>query len=213
MSAPIQISVRADVKRLQQSLDRLANTQVPYATALALTAVAKRVQEAEAKALSATFKNPVPFTQRAFRVRPARKSNLTAIVFALPIQAAYLEPSEDGVPQALGKGKRIRTPVDIGVNASGDIPKGTIKRLAGRKDVFVGEVKGVNGVWQRLPSKGKRRGNAKQGQRLRLLIAFTRPKQVKTRLNYRQRAQAVIATSFDGEFSVAMKRALATVKV
>ncbi len=219
MTAPVTISIRADVKGLQRQLDRLANSQLPFATALALTALAKRVAASETAALSTVFENPTAFTKRAFGVLPARKATLTAVVFAKDIQAAYLAPSEQGTPQYLGKGRRIRTPVNINTNVSGNIPKGSIQRLLARPGVFLGTINGVNGLWQRVgsPKRAGRRTRRIAGNerphKLRLLVAFTRPKPISTRLEYHQRARAVIAAGFDEEFSVAMRRALATVRL
>jgi hypothetical protein len=218
--SPVTLNIQADIKRLSRELDRLAYSQMPFATALALTGLAKRVQADETEALGEVFDNPVAFTMRAFAIIPARKSNLTATVFAKDIQAEYLKPSEEeGTPQALGKGRRIRTPVDIGVNASGDIPKGAIKRLLAKPGVFLATIDGVSGLWQRMDARKGRGRRAKTAaasarpHKLKLLIAFTRPKPVKTRLDYRSRAAQVVAAHTDEEFSVAMRRALSTLRI
>jgi hypothetical protein len=214
----LEINIRANVAAFERDFSAFMRKQVPFATAQALTAVARKVQAAEQKAIEETFDNPNPFTRNAVGIKPARKNNLTATVFVKDIQAGYLAPSVFNEPQSLGKGKKIRTPVDIALNASHDIPKGKIKALMARPDVFMGVVHGVNGLWQRVspPKQGKRHGRGaaplRPGQKLRLLVAFTRPVHVKTKLRYFEKVNEVVAQSFNAEMEAAFKKALATAK-
>lgn len=235
----ITLSVRSNLKAVTKALTDLERTQLPYATALALTGIAKRVQSAETAAIAAVFDRPNAFTQRAVGMTRATKATLTATVFVKDAQAKYLEPQEAGGPQFLGGGKRIRTPVDIKLNASGNIAAGQIKRLLARPDVFIGTVKGVSGLWQR-PVRGKRRrvsrrkllnhgglygadgGSGTKGALnsdagfltgLTLLVAFTRPAVVTARFHYHERAAAIVAATFATEFGAAMTKALATIRL
>jgi hypothetical protein len=191
------ISVRSNVKQLQKRLGNLEQRQLPYATALGLTSLAHRVKDAETEALPQVFDRPTPFTMRAFGVVPARKNTLTAIVFARPVQARYLAPFEDGGAQLVGRGRRVRTPVGISLNAYGNIRAGAIRRGAAKPNTFVGHVKGTGGLWQRMPAG-----------RLKLLVAFTRPKSIAPRLGYRARAEQIVRTWFETDMSTAIRRAL-----
>ena len=141
----ITIDTRAAMKDLQRGLTRLQTEQIPYATALALTDIAGRIAWSEQLQLSKTFDNPTPFTRKAFGVRPARKSSLTATVFAKDRQAAYLEPYTFGGKQVLFSKKAILTPADINLNAYGNLPRGKLKSLKGRPDVFIGAVRSKRG--------------------------------------------------------------------
>lgn len=214
----ISISVEADVKKVTKDLSSLAYEQVPFGTAFALTSLAKRIRDAETKALSSVFDRPVPFTLGAFGVISARKSTLEAIVFAKDIQAKYLAPSEFGEPQYLGAGKAIRTPVAVQTDASGNLPKDKIKQLLAQPDVFMAKIGNINGIWQRQPKAkfaGKRvvrAGPAIKAAKPKLLIAFTKPKQIKTHLEYRERAEQIVDTYFTADFAAGMERALATAK-
>ncbi|HET6606732.1 MAG TPA: hypothetical protein VFG62_08695 [Rhodopila sp.] len=196
----MKLDISVDVKRVTANMD-FAARQIPFAAAQAATGLARLVQAEERAALSTVFDHPTKFTLNAFSVKGATKSNLVAEVFAKDKQAAYLEPSEVQGLQVLGAGTRIRTPVDIKKNASGDIPRGTIARLAGKKGFFVGAVKGIFGLWQRV-SRGK----------VKLLVAFTRPVPVKTHLDFQKRAALVVDTNFSAIFSAALRKALRTAK-
>jgi hypothetical protein len=212
----MQISLKGDLKALTKGFSDLRKRQIPFAAAQAVTAVARKVAQAETEQLSKTFTKPTPFTQHAFRVRGASKSNLTATVYALDKQAAYLASYLNGGLQFLGSKQAILTPVKIPLNAYGNIPKGKLQSLKGQADFFIGEIHGIYGLWQRMkpPSSGakRRRGFIVQKPHLRLLIDFTKPRPVTQRLPYDQVATKVISSSFQHEFEAAFARAMATAK-
>ncbi len=220
-----EISVRADVKRVQKTLSALAYQQLPFATAEALTALAKLVQKEETKALSSTLDNPTPFTLKSIGVKAARKSTMQALVFVKDIAASYLEPYEFGGVHKLNS-RALLNPKDIGTNQYGNIPKSALARLKGRSDVFIGTVKTkagetINGVWQRptvrVNQKIKGRSSVPRGAnstgRLKLLIRFGDALPVKKQLHYRDRARRTISANFNREFGKASAKALASAKV
>ena len=209
MSSPVSISVHADVKRVTKALSAMAYKQVPYATALALTSLAKRVQDAEKANIKATFNNPKPFTVNSVGMQGARKSNLTATVFVRPIAASYLAPYAFGGVHKLNS-SALLNPKDIRLDQYGNIPRSALRRLRARKDVFIGAVKtkagSVNGVWQRLPAKRNQPGH------LKLLIRFGDALPVTQHLDYRARASAIVGRFFNKDFGAALGRAIASAK-
>jgi hypothetical protein len=216
-SGMIEVSVRADLVGLQRSLSALAQTQVPYATATALTALAKRVQAAEKISLSTVFDRPTPFTLGAIGVRAARKDTLQAMVFVRDTAAGYLSPYEFDGPRKLN-GRALLNPKAIGLNRYGNLPKGALAKLKARPDIFIGPVKtkagSINGVWQRPAANAKagaRRGGNSTGK-LKLLIRFADGKPVPRRLGYRDRAKKIVDGFFKVEFDAAMARAMASAR-
>jgi hypothetical protein len=224
----MQISLKGDLKALTKGFDDFKKRQVPFAAAQALTNVARHVADAETALLAKTFENPTPFTKMAFTVRGARKTGLTATVFAKDKQAEYLAPYLDGGLQALGAKKAILTPINITLNQYGNIPKGKLASLKGKSDFFVGPVKFKNGaviygLWQRS-KVGERKGNRGRGTKgklntvagnyttLKLLIDFTKPKSVTKRLDYVQAAQRVVKATFRHEFEAAFAKAMSTAR-
>lgn len=220
----IQIDVRRALRDLKRDLGRLRTDQIPFATAQALNATAARVAQAETAALAETFKDPTPFTLRGMAVLKARKTDLVARVIMKDTQAKYLESYLDGGPQYLGSKRAILKPVDIKLNAYGNIPRGKLAQLKARGDIFIGPVtihgQTINGVWLR-PSVSKtggghgRRGVTKTKAapgRLTLLIRFDDPKPVSLRLPYGQRAEAVVARWLAPDFEAAYARAIATAR-
>lgn len=209
MAGPVEISVRYDVKELTKKLSALAYKQVGYATALALTAIAKEVQADEIKNIASTFKQPKPFTQNSVGVQGARKDTLTAIIFVRPIAAKYLAPYEEGGSHVLS-GRALLNPKNIKLDKYGQLPRKVLERLKARPDIFIGPVKtkagSVNGVWQRIPAKKKLPAH------LKLLIRFGDALAVTKRLNYRSRAQAIVNRRFNAVFGESIGRALATAR-
>jgi hypothetical protein len=218
----LKLNLRPALKQLSRDLDRLQRHQIPFAAAQALTATARDAAEVETKALPTEFDNPTPFTLKAFGVIPARKHNLTAVLFARDAQAKYLEPSAFGGRQVLGSKRAILTPRDLATNQYGNLPKGKLQALRGRPDIFIGEVKTkhgtVGGVWQRVnvTRQGKvRRGKAQRGSayapgagQLKLLIQFTRPSTVTKRIPYDVRVKRTVAARLQPNWNKAIEAAL-----
>lgn len=224
----LSISVRADFQAAARGLSALEKKQVPFATAMALTSLAKIAQAAEKKALPQVFDRPTPFTVNSIGVKGARKSSLEATVFVKDIAAAYLAPFEFGGPHKLiGSGRTWLNPKDKALlNQYGNFSKTALDRLKARPDIFVGTIhtrsgEQIGGVWQRpAPTKviqtpGKRaakvRGANKTGH-LKLLIRFGDAQPVKQHLNFGSRAQAVVKANAAAEFAKALAKALATAK-
>lgn len=61
-------NVSLDINPLIKSLDALKLVQVPFATSLALNAIAKDVRDAEKEEMKKVFDNPVPFTLNSVKI-------------------------------------------------------------------------------------------------------------------------------------------------
>lgn len=216
------VSVRTSFKEVERSLSSLARQQLPFAKAMAVTGLARRVQEAEQSAFGQVFDRPAPFTVKSVGVRAARKNDPTAVVFVKDIAAAYLEPFEFGGAHKTN-GRALLNPKGAQTNQYGNLPRNLVARLKSRADIFIGAIKTksgevVNGVWQRpaaAPAMAGRRtprGANHTGQ-LKLLVRFTDPEPVTQHLDYRARAKRVIAAQFNAEFSSAMTKALASARL
>jgi hypothetical protein len=207
--SPIEISVRSNVNAITKSLSAFAYKQLPFATATALTMLAKEVQAEEKANIQRTFKKPKPFTVNAVGMKGATKATLEARVFVRPIAAKYLEPYERGGVHVLA-GRALLNPKDIKLDQYGQLPRGTMKRLKARSDIYIGQLQTkhgeINGVWQRVKA---RRGNPSH---IRLLIRFGDALAVTQRLDYQARARALVNRRFNAVFGAAMARAIATAR-
>lgn len=217
----ISIDIRGDLKPLQKAFIGLRAKQVPFATSLAVNNLAKGVVQAERALIDHTFETPTPFTENAYRIEVATKGRPIAIVAAKDIQAEYLEPYVDGGPRFLGDKKAMLAPRAVRVNQYGNLPRGKLQSLKGRKDIFVGPVhtksgKVINGVWQRTvrSSAGSRRRNAgtAAASPLKLLIRFEDTTPVRKKLQFYPVAREYVRRNAAAVFNEAMKRALATAR-
>ncbi|ENA1760196.1 hypothetical protein ABF236_000838 [Yersinia ruckeri] len=213
----------ANLKDLSIQLQSLKK-QIPFATAQALTSVARKIAVAEKVAFQRHLENPTPFTVNAVGASGARRDNLCAKVFVRDIAAGYLEPFEFGGVHKLN-GKALLNPKNLKLNKYGNLTRNKMSQLKAKDNVFVGDVDGVNGVWQRKKvSKGKknkkrqkRSANGTHRPRVKqrapkLLIRFGDALTVKPTLGYRDRASIMAAALMPGELTKAIQNALATAK-
>ena len=199
----MQIDISSNVSALRATLDDIARTQVPFATALALTGAAKQAQADIRAQMPSIFDRPTPFTLNGIATTPARKSDLTASVFVKDVQAKYLGIEEDGGTRSPA-GTALVIPVDAKVNAYGNMTKNQIATLLARPDVFSGVVNGIAGIWQR-PLRGKK-GQIKRP--IRLLVAYEKSATYRPRFGFVDRVTKSVNASLPGLLNAAIARAL-----
>lgn len=213
----------ADFKELSAQLKSIKK-QVPFATAQALTSVARQIAAAEKTAFQRKLENPTPFTVNSVGSVGARRDNLTAKVYVRDIAAGYLEPFEFGGVHKLN-GQALLNPKDIKLNKYGNLSRNKLSQLKAKSNVFIGDVDGINGVWQRVKAKKGRKGKKRQkrsanGTRRardknpmpKLLIRFGDALPVKSTLGYMDRAEKMAAALMPGAISKAIDEALKTAK-
>lgn len=213
----------AGLKELSAQLQNVRK-QIPFATALALTSVVRQIAGAEKIALQRKLDNPTPFTVNSVRSSGARKDSLTAKVFVMNTAASYLEPFEFGGQHKLN-GQALLNPKDIKLNKYGNLPRNKLSQFKAKPDVFIGDIDGINGVWQRVKVKKGRKGKKRQkrsanGTRRervknpapKLLIRFGDALPVKPTLGYMDRAKKMAAGLMPGALSKAIDEALRTAR-
>ena len=213
----------ADFKELSAQLKSIKK-QVPFATAQALTSVARQIAAAEKTAFQRKLENPTPFTVNSVGSVGARRDNLTAKVYVRDIAAGYLEPFEFGGVHKLN-GQALLNPKDIKLNKYGNLSRNKLSQLKAKSNVFIGDVDGINGVWQRVKAKKGRKGKKRQkrsanGTRRardknpmpKPLIRFGDALPVKPTLGYMDRAEKMAAALMPGAISKAIDEAFKTAK-
>jgi hypothetical protein len=74
------VSVKADISKALERFSNLERSQLPFATAVAMTRTAKFALGEEVKEINKVFDRPTPYTQNSLFVRPATKRDLRATV-------------------------------------------------------------------------------------------------------------------------------------
>lgn len=147
----------ATLKDLSNQLKQLQK-QIPFATAQAMTKVVRQIEAAQKTAFERNLDNPTPFTVKSVGSVGARKNSLRAKVFVRDTAAGYLEPFEFGGEHKLN-GSALLNPKDIKLNKYGNLPRNKLSQLKAKPNVFIGDVGGVNAVWQRKKPKTKKGRN------------------------------------------------------
>lgn len=212
----IAVDIRGDLRPLHRAMVDIGAKQVPFAISLALNTLAKGVAADEVDLIDETFKTPTPFTEKAYRIEVATKAKPVARVAAKDIQAEYLKPYVVGGSRSLGGKRGMLAPRGVKLNQYGNLTKGTLARLKGKPNVFVGRVKTrkgktISGLWQRQPARRTSKGSSPAGP-LKLLIAFADTTPVPKRLPFEQRARAYLKRHTPEAFTEAMQRAQATAR-
>lgn len=224
------INVKTNIDAFSKKITALAAKQLPFATAQALTAIAQAVVAAEQRNEQQVLDRPRPFTTGAIGVIRANKARMEATVFVKDITAAYLEPYQFGGSNRLN-GRALLKPVGAikDLDQFGNLPRNFLKKLKGRKDIFIGTIQTkvgpVSGVWQRDSSvdvelplatrTGKIRvskARLNTSGRLVLLVKFTDAHKATQYLDWFKVAERTVAKSFNREMGKALGRAIASAR-
>lgn len=203
---------------------RTLRKQIPFATAQAMTSVVRKIEGAQKVAMQRNLDNPTPFTVKSVRSKGARKTDLKAKVFVMNTAAAYLEPFETGGVHKLN-GSALLNPKDIKLNKYGNLPRNKLSSLKSKENTFIGDISGVNGVWQRKKAKkgkkgrkrlqrspnGTRRDRKKQPMP-KLLIRFGDALPVEPVLGYQDRAMKMTQALLPQEINRAIAEAIRTAR-
>jgi hypothetical protein len=225
-------SVRVDVN-IDPALRLLNNTQrqVKYATAVALTRTAKRIQDLAEKEIDKVFDRPTKFIQKGFFTKPANPANLEAVIGIKDRQAKVLlphiigggrdrKPFEERLAIDTSKAAGFWVPGQgIRLNASGNLTMGQITQIAaGLKrtgkyaDVFVGVPVGhpgaPYGIWGR---KTKGRGKKAVSGIVPLLMRISAPT-YRQRFDFKGIAEKHAQRIFNEEFDRAFRQAMASAR-
>lgn len=115
--------VRHDFLKFRDTLTDFQRTQLPFATARALTDCAKLARKAMQGEMRRVFDRPTPFTLNSLRVQPATKRNLQADIHFRDFAAKGTPAGIYLKPQIEGGGRRYkrseRRLVEAGVMAAG----------------------------------------------------------------------------------------------
>lgn len=228
----MKISVKHDLDKMVARIGRMGRDQIPFATAKALTRTAQAVQRAMPAALEQALDKPTPFTTRGIFISPARKNNLQAVVGFKDRQAAYMVYQIEGGARAPAK-RALRLPGEVTLDAYGNLPKDTIKRLvdaakagkygavvkkrlgigdrrkgAGDLDLFYGQPRGFPdlpvGIWRRLPGK--------PGKLVPVIVFPRAVAKYRPRFRFHALVERVVRDAFPREFASAFTDAMRTAR-
>ena len=220
----LDLSITSDVRDQIRRVSEEHKRHVAFALVKTVNELAKIAQAEEKKGLASFFDNPTPFTLNSIAIKYAKKGNPTATIYVRPLAARCIAPYEYGGKQFLGSKPADLVPVSVAANQYGNLPRNTIKKYLNRKDVFLGKVGSIYGLWQRPYYRG---ANAVKGQsrksgkvnklsnttgRLKLLVSFHDPVNTQKRLNFGARANAVVSRNIKSVFERQLAAAITSAR-
>jgi hypothetical protein len=121
----IEIRVDSDIEKLTAMLTDLQRRQLPFATAAALTDVAKSAQSNVQRVMRSVFDRPTPFTLGGTFVQPATKQRLaSAVFFKDQLEAGKGVPAGKYLAAEISGGQRAQTRFERSLVAAGLMPSG-----------------------------------------------------------------------------------------
>jgi hypothetical protein len=160
--------IKIDTKELIETSKWLGNVakQIPYATALALTRTAQKVQAREVGVMKVVFDRPTPFTLRSLYMTPAKKTNLEAEV---GLKVPWLRKEHYLTAQIHGNTRRNKgferklgglylTPADeMKLDRYGNVPNSTLNRILSS----LGRAETTAGYTANISARSALRGKAR----------------------------------------------------
>lgn len=120
------------VKELQDAIRGIADNQIPFATALALTNTASKAKDELVAQMDRDLDRPTPFTKGSLYVVKATKAKQVAMVKVRPVAERYLAKQVFGGAFPGERNDRLKLPSEVNLNEYGNISKGLIKQLIQR---------------------------------------------------------------------------------
>lgn len=133
---------------LKRTMSNIEKRQLPFATALALSRTASRVESAEVAEMKRVFDRPTRFTLNSLFVRPAKKNRLEALVWVKDYASKAEAPTRWLLPEVeggdrnrkrsekllgargiLSSGRFLMPGNDMPLDSSGNISRGRMQKL------------------------------------------------------------------------------------
>jgi hypothetical protein len=195
----LKISVRSNVKEFTRGLTRKQKTQVPFATARALTWTAQDVQKAIIehipRAFNVTKKWWLKQQPTGIKIRPANKTNLSARVYT---NAHFARLQEEGGTKRPAKAANLLVPTS-------KVPKS--RRKSGGAAVMLKQKKTFStrkGIYRR---KGPKKSSV-----VEMLFARTKTAHIQPRFGFKRTAIKTVRARFKRNFKRSLSKALDTAK-
>jgi hypothetical protein len=180
----LTFSVKSDIEAGVRNLNAKVLSQIPFATAKALTKTAQAVREAERREMASVFDRPTPWTLNSLFVKPANKVTLSAEV-AFKGAAAKGTPYDRALAHHIRGGTREWKRMELALKRLGVLPStwaavpGEAAKLDGYGNMSRGQVVQILSYLQAFGEQGYKanmtaKGRARLARRGRTEGGFAR---------------------------------------
>lgn len=166
----MKISVKVDISGLERRLQRLANEQVPFAMAKALTATAKLVVEAEKREMRDVFDRPRQNTLNSLYIKSASKQRLVAVVGIKDFAGKGVAASKYLAAQIKGGNRRLKR-FEKALQIVGVMPHGFVAvpgdaaKIDGDGNMEGGQIVQILSFFKAFPEMGYRANMTPKGRK------------------------------------------------
>ena len=237
----MSFGIESNVADAARFLDNIGKSQLPFATAVALTRTAQDVRRAEQDEMRAMFDRPTPFSLNAFEVAPATKESQAAEVsqkFAMGTSKPrhWFDPNVQGGPRlakgfeallrsagVLPSGGFVVPGKDAKLDAYGNMSRGQIVQIlsdlkASREAVYNATDRSRRR--HRRPRYFVLRQGAmhksfivrREADELKVVLIIVRQPTYSARFDFFGVAERVVADRFPVHFDLALARAIETAR-
>jgi|TARA_R100000482_G_C5090947_1_gene130784 hypothetical protein len=195
----IKVNIESNVKEINKKLGLFKRKHLPQITADSINEVGVKSVNAMRTQLAKKLDRPTMFTVKGVKLYKAKPNDPSALVFIPDIQAEYLEKQFEG-GMRLPKKDKIPVPVDkTKLNAFGNI-RGKRTGLIKRSTEFMGNVKGIDGVWRRV--------GGKRNPKLKLIVAFENSVFYRKRIEFYKTVSGVVKNNINKILNKNLRRVI-----
>jgi len=140
----LRVDLTGITQRLPEFLDDLARRQLPFATALTLTRIAKDAKEDLTREIPKRFDRPTPFTQRSVYMKAATKKTQSAEVWLKDFIGKGTPAAKYLAPQIFGGARDLKR-FERRLDYAGILPKGRF--VMPTRDTPMDRYGNISGPW------------------------------------------------------------------
>ena len=204
----MRISVKDNLKEVNKWTTNVQKKQVPFATAMAINKTLgigkgkrmKGLDRAMQKQMIKKLDRPMKRTTTAFYRIAARKTNLTGTLGFTEWANKFMQYLVHGGVRSGEPRVAVPYPVNAELNKFGNIA-GRKNGLIKKKSQFIGNIKGIDGVWERQKDRSAK-----------LMIAFKNSVTYKSIFPFYDIAEKYSKANFDKNFAEEFTKALRSAK-
>ena len=205
----MRIDVKDNIKEVTKWTTGVQKKQVPFATAMAINKTLgigkgnrmKGLDRAMQKQMIKKLDRPMARTTKAFYRIGARKTNLTGILGFTEWANKFMQYLVHGGVRS-GESSKVGVPYipNAKLNKFGNIA-GRKSGLIKKQTQFIGNIKGIDGVWERQKDRSAK-----------LMVAFKNSVTYQAMFPFYKIAESYAKANFDKNFAEAFTKALRNAK-
>lgn len=206
----IDIEIQTNVTKTLAQLDELANKQLPFATALALTRLAQASQGDLRSSLRQYFTIRNDFVSKGIRIQAAKKADWPFPRAEIGSKDQFMSLQALGGTKTSQSGKEIAVPIKARPNRQAATPKsswpGRLLSRRGTKRAFIGTNQSGGHPGQRAVLMPSEDGS----KEMQVMWLLKRSVKVRPRWPLNERVNTLVRQQYDQLFGKALAMAVAT---